>query len=213
MAGEVEKKKKDKSADKADKSERKEKKDKSERSDAEKKERKERKDKEDGSERKEKKEKKEKKEEASSRPSTAARQPPAPAPRKPPPKMPQASSSSYLDGMDLPSSESEDDFERRGRDSEDDEKPLKVVITGRETKKLADKERKAMEKAYRAKEDALRDDDNVFDVSYEGMGDGVAATATDVKVRRDSTLHTGGIADTSAHRLLHNCGHARPCCM
>lgn len=44
-------------------------------------------------------------------------------------------------------------------------------------------ERKALEAAVRAKEDALREDENVFDVSYEGMGEEVSATATDVKVR------------------------------
>lgn len=55
--------------------------------------------------------------------------------------------------------------------------------SSRENKKLADKERKALEAAVRAKEDALREDENVFDVSYEGMGDEVTASATDVKVR------------------------------
>ena len=54
--------------------------------------------------------------------------------------------------------------------------------------KLADKERKAMEKAYQLKQEALREDDDVFDVAFEGQGDENAATsATDVKV----TIHVG----------------------
>lgn len=42
-----------------------------------------------------------------------------------------------------------------------------------------------MEKAHQAKVEALREDDNVFDVSYEGQGDdagAAAVSATDVKV-------------------------------
>ena len=40
-----------------------------------------------------------------------------------------------------------------------------------------------MEKAVNAKIEALREDDNVFDVSFEGMGDESATvSATDVKV-------------------------------
>jgi ATP-binding cassette, subfamily F, member 1 len=55
----------------------------------------------------------------------------------------------------------------------------------KEAKKIADKERKARERALALKAEALRDDDNVFDVSYEGMGDARATAqenATDVKV-------------------------------
>lgn len=59
-----------------------------------------------------------------------------------------------------------------------------VAASGRETKKLADKERQLAEKAFRAKEDALREDDNVFDVSFEGQGEIMTTvSATDVKVR------------------------------
>lgn len=41
-----------------------------------------------------------------------------------------------------------------------------------------------MEKAVREKEIALRDDDNVFDVSYENQGDNTAdvLSAKDIKV-------------------------------
>ena len=59
--------------------------------------------------------------------------------------------------------------------------------TYRDRKKLADKERKQVEEAARAKEAALRDDDNVFDVAYEQQGGGGAEggdvlSATDIKV-------------------------------
>lgn len=60
-------------------------------------------------------------------------------------------------------------------------------MSAKDSKKLADKERKLLEEAARAKEAALRDDDNVFDVSYEQQGGerGEAAdvvSATDIKV-------------------------------
>ena len=46
-----------------------------------------------------------------------------------------------------------------------------------------DKERKLLEKSVQAKAEALRDDDNVFDVSYENQGDGAeTVSATDIKV-------------------------------
>lgn len=41
--------------------------------------------------------------------------------------------------------------------------------TGKEVRKIADRDRKAAEKAAAAKAAALRDDDNVFDVSYENQ--------------------------------------------
>ena len=56
--------------------------------------------------------------------------------------------------------------------------------TGRDMKKLADKERRQIEEAHRAKAAALRDDDNVFDVAYEQQGsEGQdVLSATDIKV-------------------------------
>lgn len=56
--------------------------------------------------------------------------------------------------------------------------------SGRDVKKLADKERRQMEEAHRAKAAALRDDDNVFDVAYEQQGsEGQdVLSATDIKV-------------------------------
>ncbi len=68
--------------------------------------------------------------------------------------------------------------------------PFPAQFTDREKKKLADKERLAEEKAARTKEEALRDDDNVFDVAYEQQGDGTdVVSATDIKVRRCLSLH------------------------
>ena len=61
---------------------------------------------------------------------------------------------------------------------------LGVQTTVREQKKLAEKERKLLEKSHQMKEAALRDDDNVFDVSYENQGDNTTdvVSATDIKV-------------------------------
>jgi hypothetical protein len=102
-----------------------------------------------------------------------------PPPRPPPKKLGPAATDDYLAGMDLPStSESEDEREER----EIDKGPLVVATTDREVKKLADKERLAMEKALQAKKEALREDENVFDVSFEGMGNDEVVSATDVKV-------------------------------
>ena len=67
--------------------------------------------------------------------------------------------------------------------------------TGRDVKKLADKEQRQIEEAHRAKAAALRDDDNVFDVAYEQQGsEGQdVLSATDIKVRpnyeRDNLSH------------------------
>ena len=63
--------------------------------------------------------------------------------------------------------------------------PCHVQITGRETRKLNDKQRRLEETAVRNKLDALKDDDDVFDVSYERQGGGAEDTvsATDIKVR------------------------------
>ena len=62
-----------------------------------------------------------------------------------------------------------------------------LQASGRDVKKLADKERRQMEEAHRAKAAALRDDDNVFDVAYEQQGsEGQdVLSATDIKVSRE----------------------------
>jgi len=61
-------------------------------------------------------------------------------------------------------------------------------VSDRELRKLNDKQRRLQETVARNKADALRDDDNVFDVSYEsqgGAGDaGDTVSATDIKVLR-----------------------------
>jgi hypothetical protein len=62
--------------------------------------------------------------------------------------------------------------------------PLKPTqVNAREAKKLQDKERLIMEKAHRMREEAMREDDNVFDVAFEGMGnEDATVSATDIKV-------------------------------
>ena len=56
-----------------------------------------------------------------------------------------------------------------------------LQTNAKEQKKMADKERKLMEKAHREKEAALRDDDDVFDVSYENQTDNAADSAVSAK--------------------------------
>ena len=51
--------------------------------------------------------------------------------------------------------------------------------TERDNKRIAERERKAGERAAREKAAALADDDNVFDVSFEGGGGGGASTPLD----------------------------------
>ena len=63
-----------------------------------------------------------------------------------------------------------------------------MQMSDKERKKINEKTRKQQEAAARAKADALRDDDNVFDVSFEQQGAGGEAadsvvSATDIKVR------------------------------
>ena len=128
---------------------------------------------------KDKKDKKDKKPAEGSSASTA-RPPPQPKARGPP--APKAATGGYLDGMDLPSSSSDDEeYEKSARALEE---KLTIVSVAGDSRKIADKERKLMEKAFQMKQEALREDDNVFDVAFEGQGDDNATTsATDVKVR------------------------------
>uniref|UniRef100_A0A7S3QXV4 ABC transporter domain-containing protein n=1 Tax=Dunaliella tertiolecta TaxID=3047 RepID=A0A7S3QXV4_DUNTE len=162
---------------------------------------------------KEKKEKKHKdkedggsKEKKSSKKETAGQKaaptaPPPRQPRGPPPRGPPKQSDDYMAGLDLPSSsDSEEEVERSARmDADEDQQPKLVQATDREAKKLADKDRKAMEKAHQLKLAALREDDNVFDVSYEGQGeDSATASATDVKCHNLTVRAKGKL-------LLENC--------
>mmetsp|Transcript_28799 Transcript_28799/g.52898 ORF Transcript_28799/g.52898 Transcript_28799/m.52898 type:complete len:685 (-) Transcript_28799:233-2287(-) len=88
----------------------------------------------------------------------------------------------YLDGLDLPSSDSESEETEMSARAGEEMKELNLRVNAKESKKISDKERKALEAAYKAKQDALKEDDNVFDVSYEGQGDEAISTATDIKV-------------------------------
>ena len=66
--------------------------------------------------------------------------------------------------------------------------------SAKETRKIADRERKLLEKSAQMKVDALRDDDNVFDVSYEQQGDGDSTlSATDIKVHNMTIRAKGKI--------------------
>lgn len=119
-----------------------------------------------------------------------------PAPVRAPPvkKGPPAKTDDYLAGLDLPPSDDEDEYERT---EEIVKGPLDVKVSDRETKKLADKARTLHEQSIRAKEQALREDENVFDVSYEGMGsDEATVSATDVKV--SLVLKTGHVGNFPA---------------
>mmetsp|Transcript_25706 Transcript_25706/g.56007 ORF Transcript_25706/g.56007 Transcript_25706/m.56007 type:complete len:749 (-) Transcript_25706:104-2350(-) len=204
MAGDEEKKKKEKGDKEKDKDKEK-KKDKDTKESKEKKEKKEDKDKGEKKEKKDKegkdkdksekkdKEKKEKDKkgsapEPSSRPTSSR-----PAPRGPPPKA-AAKSDDYLAGIDLPSSDdSEEEYERSAR-ADEETGPKVFGANDREARKMADKERKAMEKAFQMKQEALKEDDNVFDVSFEGQGDSnTTASATDVKVQNLTVRAKGKI--------------------
>ncbi len=88
-------------------------------------------------------------------------------------------------------------------------------MSAKEAKKIEERERMATERAAWLKAQALRDDDNVFDVAYEKQGDGTdTLSATDIKVR---VVPVGLLCN-----LLHACsgarndlvlGHLRSCCV
>jgi ATP-binding cassette subfamily F protein 1 len=121
---------------------------------------------------------------------------PPPAPRRPPPRAAPGApppSDDYLAGVDLPSSsDSESDASssdgRRRPLFADGEAPAAAVARGasaKESRKLALRDRKALEAQAAAKAAALRDDDSAFDVAFERQGDGDGAatlSATDVVV-------------------------------
>ncbi len=70
--------------------------------------------------------------------------------------------------MDLPSSDDDDaEYEKSARAN--GEEAVVITSLAADSKKIADKERKAMEKAFQMKQEALREDDNVFDVAFEGQ--------------------------------------------
>lgn len=82
-------------------------------------------------------------------------QAPPPKQRGPPPG--KKDEGSYLDGMDLPSSDSDDEeYEKSARAGAGEPAITIPTIDAREAKKIADKERIAMEKLHQMKLEALR---------------------------------------------------------
>ena len=79
---------------------------------------------------------------------------------------------------------------------------LPLQVTARDSRKATDKERKLLEKTAAAKADALRDDDNVFDVSFEQQGwdgeGGSTLSATDIKVHNLSIRAKGKVGADQA---------------
>ncbi|WPT16042.1 ABC transporter F family member 4 [Picochlorum sp. SENEW3] len=148
---------------------------------------------------KEKKEKKREEKKAPPKPEAQQKQKPKPKPRRTIQTFDDDSNkkkSSYLGDIDLPSSDSEgsDEEQEVERHVDQHKEVFLARSTAKESKKLADKERKMMEKAAAAKADALRDDDNVFDVSYEQTGDGDSTlSATDIKVHNMTIRAKGKI--------------------
>ncbi len=86
--------------------------------------------------------------------------------------------------MDLPSSsDSDDESDKRKQDEGEEERQHVAMVSAKDAKKIELRERKILEMQAAAKAAALRDDDNVFDVSYERQGDGDGTlSATDIKV-------------------------------
>ena len=87
--------------------------------------------------------------------------------------------------------------------------------TYRDKKKLADKERKQIEEAARAKVAALQDDDNVFDVAYEQQGGAGEASdvlsATDIKVCLCYAAHSVSPQCCCASRIVPLLRKGCPC--
>lgn len=133
----------------------------------------------------------------SSKPAEVVKKP-APKPRRPP-QMFDADESkkkknSYLGDLDLPSSDSEDSDGEPEVERKIEQKIFVARSSAKESKRMVDKERKMLEKAAAAKAEALRDDDNVFDVSYEQTGDGDSTlSATDIKVHNMTIRAKGKI--------------------
>eukprot|EP00192_Tetraselmis_astigmatica_P006885 CAMPEP_0117674336 /NCGR_PEP_ID=MMETSP0804-20121206/14980_1 /TAXON_ID=1074897 /ORGANISM="Tetraselmis astigmatica, Strain CCMP880" /LENGTH=731 /DNA_ID=CAMNT_0005483191 /DNA_START=42 /DNA_END=2237 /DNA_ORIENTATION=+ len=170
MAGGEEKKKKEKK-DKEEKGKKEEKKDR-------------KKDKEDKKDKDKKKDKEvaKKEQSQSARPQSAR-----PQPRRPPPQAePKPVRNAYMDGLDLPSSDSEDDRDPdEVRGGKQEEGSLQIQVSAKDVKKQRDKERKLLEAEARAKQSALREED-VYDVSFQAPADSAEqmANQTDIKVQK-----------------------------
>lgn len=96
--------------------------------------------------------------------------------------------SGYLEGFDLPPSSDEDeDTEREKRGGKQEEGTLVVQHTQKEDRKKLQKERMQAMKMAEAKREAVKDDDNVFDVSFETsqlQESEAAAHSRDVRVEK-----------------------------
>eukprot|EP00873_Tetraselmis_striata_P005920 jgi/Tetstr1/426184/TSEL_016509.t1 len=132
-------------------------------------------DKEDRKEKKEKKadkedkkdKKRDKKDKEVERPASAKPKPAEPPRRRPPPPKaePKPAGTGYLAGIDLPSSDSEDERDpEEVRGGKQEEGSLQIQVSAKDAKKAKEKERKAMEAEARAKE--------------------LMATASDIKVQK-----------------------------
>jgi ATP-binding cassette, subfamily F, member 1 len=117
-----------------------------------------------------------------------------PQPRGPPPPSSDNGRDSYLADLDLPPSDTESDEEIDRRRPEDDEEQARhiAITSAKDSKKLAFKERKLLEKQAEAKAAALRDDDNVFDVSFEKQGDGGSTLSSTDIIVHNMTIRAKG---------------------
>ena len=108
---------------------------------------------------------------------------------------PRKGKNSYLGDLDLPSSDSEGSEDEKEVQRKEPAKEIFLAqrSSAKDSKRMADKERKMMEKAAAMKAEALRDDDNVFDVSYEQSGEDSTLSATDIKVHQMTIRAKGKI--------------------
>ena len=145
---------------------------------------------------KEKKEKKARDKESDDEEEDEAKPPPPPEaprqPRRPPP--PVEKPSAYMSRADLPSSESEDEGERRRVVRE--VKALTVTVTAKDEMKAKRKEALQAQKVAAMKEAMLRDDRDAFQVRVAKVGDSQAeamAHSKDVKVDSFSVSARGKV--------------------
>uniref|UniRef100_A0A7N0RGY2 ABC transporter domain-containing protein n=1 Tax=Kalanchoe fedtschenkoi TaxID=63787 RepID=A0A7N0RGY2_KALFE len=118
--------------------------------------------------------------------------------------------SSYFDGIDLPSSDEDDEIEvvsdgdeqnknvaKRHAQSKLDSKPLEISVTGKEIKKREKKEMYAAVAAEQAKQEALKDDRDAFTVVIGSKAsvlegeDGADANVKDITVENFSVSARG----------------------
>ena len=148
-------------------------------------------DKKDKKEKKEKKQKKEKKE-TKQPPNNAAKAAPAPARKVRAPPPPARDRDDYLAGMDLPSSESEEESDREV------EREEKVITfdgpSEKQIKRQRQKEIEAARKEAMAKAEAMMEDDDAFNVRIPNMSDehmAAMANSRDIKIEGFSVSARG----------------------